>query len=33
MLLYNIATAAAVTGVTIDTHGFPELYGARLGAA
>ena len=28
VLLYSIATTSAVSGITIDTHGFPEFHGA-----
>ncbi len=30
VLLYNLATSSAVTGIDIDTHGFPQFHGARL---
>jgi len=30
VLLYNIATAKTVSGIAIDTHGFPHFHGARL---
>jgi peptide/nickel transport system substrate-binding protein len=33
VLLYNLATTGAVTGVDIDTHGFPQFHGARLVAS
>jgi len=33
VLLYNLATSSAVTGVEIDTHGFPQFHGARLVAS
>jgi len=32
VLLYTIAHAADVNGITIDTHGFPEFHSAWLGA-
>jgi peptide/nickel transport system substrate-binding protein len=28
VLLYNIATTNAVSGIAIDTHGFPQFHGA-----
>jgi peptide/nickel transport system substrate-binding protein len=33
VLLYNIGTTDAVSGVTIDTHGFPQFHGAWLATA
>jgi peptide/nickel transport system substrate-binding protein len=30
VLLYNIASAGNVTGIAIDSHGFPHFHGARL---
>lgn len=30
VLLYNLATSNGVTGITIDTHGFPIFHDARL---
>jgi peptide/nickel transport system substrate-binding protein len=32
VLLYNIVTTAAVSGIEIDTHGFPQFHGAWLAA-
>ncbi len=33
VLIYNLATASQVKGVTLDAHGFPEFHGAWLEAA
>jgi len=33
VLLYNLATASSVTGVAIDSHGFPHFHDARLVAS
>ena len=30
VLPYNLAVSKSVTGVSIDNHGFPEFYDARL---
>jgi peptide/nickel transport system substrate-binding protein len=30
VLLYNLAAASGVKGITIDAHGFPEFHGAWL---
>jgi peptide/nickel transport system substrate-binding protein len=33
VLLYNIAASTSVTGIALDTHGFPHFHGARIVAS